>query len=329
MRRTTGTITAGLLIAAAALSSGTALAAPGKARGNAGTHQSQHDRIVHYWTAERRASAIPRDIRLPSARTKGGKPGRPGGGGGDGGDTGGDASGVVTGATWLDSNAAVAKTTGKVFFTMGGVRYVCSGSAISGEVDMVLTAGHCVWDDTDEFATTWTFWPDYYAGMPETEAWSATSLFTTQGWHDTDGRDFPNDAGIAVVTGPTGATLGDALPSMGFSTATDTFSAFGYPAAKKYKGATLTYCQGPGTQETGRDAGAVSIACDMTGGSSGGPWYDMLNGTGDITSLNSYGYSGLNRMFGPTFDMDQESPLLGAAKDGKCDASEHCEDLAG
>ena len=50
------------------------------------------------------------------------------------------------------------------------------------------------------------------------------------------------------------------------------------------------------------------MACNMTGGSSGGPWIaDSTNpGTieGKVASLNSYGYSGLTVMFGPKFTSD-------------------------
>ncbi len=43
----------------------------------------------------------------------------------------------------------------------------------------------------------------------------------------------------------------------------------------------------------------------MTGGSSGGPWFGSFNegnGTGTLTSLNSYGYGGQAVMYGPKFN---------------------------
>ena len=293
-----------------------------------GTQQSSHDRIDAYWTAQRRASAIPRDVTRPAARGKGGG-NKPGHGGGHGGGPGGvGTGGVVTGATWADSSAPVVKTTGKVYFTMGGANYVCSGSAVAGSVNLVLTAGHCVWDDADGYATNWMFWPAYDNGNKPYGTWTASALFTTDGWHMAGGRDFPNDAGIAVVSDGSGrelATVLGSLPAMGDSTTASgtTFSAFGYPAAKKYKGGTLTYCEGPGELGYDGDQETVSIACDMTGGSSGGPWYDASGGTGEITSLNSYGYGGLNRMFGPTFD-GQEAAAFTAADDGVCSSGEVC-----
>src|SRR6187551_2621161 len=67
--------------------------------------KAEHDRIVHYWTAERIAGAIPRDFE----RTTGGKlvpKARPGGGGGT-------PSGAVTGASWT-LGTTIFQRTGKV-----------------------------------------------------------------------------------------------------------------------------------------------------------------------------------------------------------------------
>ena len=49
------------------------------------------------------------------------------------------------------------------------------------------------------------------------------------------------------------------------------------------------------------------MACNMTGGSSGGPWVSTAtNTTTDdavaLRSLNSYGYSGISNMYGPKFN---------------------------
>jgi hypothetical protein len=45
------------------------------------------------------------------------------------------------------------------------------------------------------------------------------------------------------------------------------------------------------------------MACNMTGGSSGGPWLSGFEGTSPaLSSLNSYGYQGLSNMYGPKFN---------------------------
>ena len=65
------------------------------------------------------------------------------------------------------------------------------------------------------------------------------------------------------------------------------------------------------------------MACNMTGGSSGGPWLaDTTNpGTteGRVASLNSYGYSGLTYMFGPKFTSATVT-IQGDAIDGSATA---------
>lgn len=331
MRSATGiTATLSLMLASAAL----ALAGPATASSVAdganaaagaanAAERSTHQRIVDYWTPERRASALPREMTLPSTRAKGGKPGPPGGGGGD-------TTTTVTGAVWTDKTAPVARTTGKVYFTMGGTNYVCSGSAVAGSVNLVLTAGHCVWDDADGFASYFLFWPGYDNGTKPYGTWSATSLFTTADWHATGGHDWPDDAGLAVVTDGVGGTLSQSLgtlPAMAGSSGSNldgqTYSAFGYPAAQKYKGQTLIYCQGPVVTGWDGNPDTMSMACDMTGGSSGGPWFSAAGGTGEIVSVNSYGYRGVTRMFGPTFD-GAESTMSSAAADGTCGEGEVC-----
>src|SRR4051794_7302257 len=62
---------------------------------------------------------------------------------------------------------APTSTHGKVFFTLGGVDYVCSGTALlSANKSVVWTAGHCVIDPAHpgDFATNWQFVPAYKDG---------------------------------------------------------------------------------------------------------------------------------------------------------------------
>jgi hypothetical protein len=61
------------------------------------------------------------------------------------------------------------------------------------------------------------------------------------------------------------------------------------------------------------------LACDMTGGSSGGPWLvgnltasQIAGGAGSVGSVNSYGYSGLRYMFGPRFNSSTQSTFSAA-----------------
>ena len=50
------------------------------------------------------------------------------------------------------------KEFGKVFFTLAGTNYVCSGSStVSANNGLVQTAGHCLNEGPGAFATNFTF----------------------------------------------------------------------------------------------------------------------------------------------------------------------------
>jgi hypothetical protein len=304
--------------------------------------RSEHDRVVSYWTAERIASAKVRDfVRdgnrfVPRARPA------PGGG--------------VTGASWT-GGGPVLDLTGKVYFTMAGGNWQCSGSVVSdggrSGYSMVLTAGHCAIDETNgQFATNWMFMPNWDA-QPATFATACTgSLYGC--WTSAGGGGIYAHYGFAtagsfndqavthdwalVVVGP-GGKLGGQLDGSKSSggvggsyaiqfnlpgqpatvSAGNRLSAFGYPAAGKYKGKDLTWCAGSIGQDAFTDDLTWSMPCNMTGGSSGGPWFEGLNeanGSGGVlSSLNSYGYSGDNSMYGPKFNDDAHATYNAALTD--------------
>ena len=122
------------------------------------------------------------------------------------------------------------------------------------------------------------------------------------------------DWGFAVVGGggKTGtslqldATVGTYGYTPSAMSGNTTVDAFGYPAAGKYHGNELTYCQGPLGFDALTGNTNYKLACGMTGGSSGGPWFSGFNAAngsgGTIQSLNSYGYSGQSNMYGPIFN---------------------------
>jgi hypothetical protein len=286
----------------------------------AARERAEHNRIVSYWTPARVRAAVPRDFAFDSVRGFHQVPNaKPGGGGGGGGNT--------TGASWPNGTGKVYKVTGKVLFTMAGAQYVCSGTALAnsrGATDgVVITAGHCVYDEANgAFATNWLFVPQYDSNPTFTCAstawgcWTAKALVVHNGF--ASAGSFNNQAalydwGFAVVGGggkTSGANID--LDSLGTFSKTDSemsvntvAAAYGYPAAGKYKGKDLTYCQGPTTRDTNPGTNNYKLACGMTGGSSGGPWLsgaDSSGNAGVIRSLNSYGYSGQASMYGPIFN---------------------------
>jgi V8-like Glu-specific endopeptidase len=275
---------------------------------------SEHDRIVAYWTHQRIANAKPRDYVMTPSR--GLVPAvKPGGGGG---------SGAVTGASW-PSGGIVEKQTGRVLFSDADGDWICSASALSdGNMNdgysLVLSAGHCAYDGSGGWATNWMYIPDfdahptYSCASTEYGCWTARALvlskaFVTGGGFGDDTVAY--DWSIAVVGpgGKDGTTQLDAMGGYALKTSAnaigDTVWPFGYPAAGKYHGKDLTYCKGPTIRDPYGDP-TWGVACDMTGGSSGGPWLvdttAPATSAGKIASLNSYGYTGLKYMFGPIFN---------------------------
>lgn len=289
-----------------------ALGAPGTASGASGpstrvettpaaTTAAAADRVEAYWTARRMRNATSAERPSASqasttpvaqgAQTKVG-PKKPGG----------DPT----------LAASVTATTGKVFFTLGGTNYVCSGAATSSSNrDVVTTAGHCVKDGTGAWATNWAFVPAYNNGSRPYGTWTARTLVTTSGWANQG--DINYDGGFAVMNTLNGAHLTDVVggQGIGFNLARGLYyNAYGYPAAPPFNGETLKSCSGTATNDVWGGTQSQSIPCDMTGGSSGGPW---LTGS-TINSVNSFGYSGVpNRMFGPYFGSAIQSAYNTAA----------------
>ena len=239
--------------------------------------------VQGYWTAERMRDAIPAEkVRSSSAVPKA-KPVK------------------GTSATQIAPpyTSAPTRTNGKVFFSDGGVNYVCSGTALlSGNKSVVWTAGHCVHDGANGFHTNWAFVPAYADGTRPYGTWAARTLLTTTGW--ANGGDFSYDNGAAVVSTNGGQALTDVVGGRGiaFNTAREQqYAAHGYPAASPFNGQRLWVCNAPlSYDDTNQSPATLGISCDMTGGSSGGGW--IANNS--VVSVNSYGYKTLrNVMFGP------------------------------
>jgi hypothetical protein len=296
------------------------------AAGGAARATSRHDAIVAHWTEARMRAAVPRDFAFDAAHgyrivANKGKPGSSG-----------------TGASWLNGTGLVYKVTGKVYFEMNGSGWICSGTALTDSrsgYSLVVTAGHCAYDETAKgslsgFATNWLFIPQfdsnptYTCGSTAYGCWTASALVVNNGFASAGGfntRATHYDWAFAVV-GPGGKsnTQLDSLGTFGLQ-ATSPLSggtivdAFGYPAAGKYHGSDLIYCEGPVGFDALTSNTNYKLACGMTGGSSGGPWFSGFTSTGNtgtIRSLNSYGYSGQSNMYGPIFNTNTTNTLNAA-----------------
>ncbi|MBF6049888.1 peptidase [Streptomyces sp. NRRL B-1677] len=314
MRRSRRT-TAGVLLAACALvTAGTQAAAAGTAPGRAAAPAvhtaaaapADRQAVSDYWTPERMRAAAPLD--LPAAAP--GAPAAPVARGevrtvaATTPAAGSPAAFPQQGGPWTGGGAVV-KTSGRVFFTMQGRNASCSGDAVtSSNGSTVITAGHCV-KYQGNWHTNWTFVPGYHDGQTPYGTWAATKTLSTPQWVASEDMNY--DVGIAVVAPLGGKRLGDTVGGQGvqFNGAYNKpMYSFGFPAAAPYDGTKLIHCSGNSTKDflLTKDHG---LSCNMTGGSSGGPWFasfDEATGTGLQASVNSFGYTFLpNTMFGPYF----------------------------
>ncbi|MDG4785433.1 hypothetical protein O7626_05715 [Micromonospora sp. WMMD1102] len=287
-----------------------------------GADVTEHQAIVAYWTPERMRAARPVEespayrqavrqyvesgqtarrtapdrgarLTIPPAAGELGTPG----------------SGPVPAA--LNPNFAAnhptARTSGKVFFTMGGGNFVCSGTVINSEgQDTVWTAGHCTHPGGPggALATNWSFVPafdDDLANPRPFGTWTAARLIPAPGW--TASSNFGEDMAVAIMNTLNGQHIVTRLGGQGLDVNRGmnvAINAFGYPAEAPFDGGNLLRCSGNSQPESPGATQTVRIPCDMTRGSSGGGW--LLNWDGNFGFL--YGVnSRIDRIVGPTVMM--------------------------
>ena len=253
--------------------------------------------VADYWTAERMQSAIPGDVLAGKALERGNRSstllvekGKK------------SEVKATKGKPTIAQSEVPVKHIGKVFFTLAGSNYVCSGNAVSSANEStVSTAGHCLNEGPGAFATNFMFAPAYENGVSPYGKWTAESLHAPRQW--SDNGDMTYDTGFAVMQPLDGRTLTDVVGGSGvaFNEARGlTYKSYGYPAAAPFNGETLKSCTGTAVNDPNNPQfGTQGISCDMTGGSSGGPWFIGTSSAGVQNSVNSYGYNRSAVMYGP------------------------------
>ena len=294
---------------------------------------ARHAEAVAFWTHARVAQARSLDLVVDPAtgeyRRQAGPPScvpkwHPD----CGGDGGGDPDPTLDGDWAGTDGGPIESTVGKVLFAFGKQYYVCSATLVNlgGDREPVaLTAGHCVLDERkDKFASQWIFIPDYdgapaplnksntsYCDDTVHGCWTAAALVTTTGWAD---GDFNYDVGFARLgsggkSGQSLAITDTITTSQGLeftSSVGEEVDALGYPAADPYDGTKLIACTGVPFSDGNAGAATQGLACTMTGGSSGGPWFTGVTPGSDevglAQSVNSYKYTNDDStMYGPIF----------------------------
>lgn len=273
-----------------------------------------------------------------------------------GGGSGGGESYIVTNAIW-DTGGAVQTAAGRIYFEMPGnskrkgrwTGYVCSGTVANDDStagrSVIITAAHCIYDDANKaFARNVLFIPnqdgttgsgtDKNCNNDPLGCWTPSFGVVDVNWTTTT---FPNniewDYAYYVVS-DTDAHVGAAAPSNSLDIAAGSLAVSfltpniddGDPSATSIdfthamgysynNDPNLMYCAEDMTTE-----GTVNwwlASCDLSGGSSGGPWIqpmDVGTGSGPITSVNSWGYTSAPGMAGPKLDNTSAGCLFTEAK---------------
>jgi V8-like Glu-specific endopeptidase len=218
-----------------------------------------------------------------------------------------DGDTMGQGLRWAHAGA-VTRTTGKVFFTLDGTNYVCSGTAISSaRQDVVLTAAHCVGNATGRWASNWLFVPGYRDGTQPYGAFTARKFYVSRQWSGDAQSASAERHDVAFVTvnpsngrrlgeavGGQPVAFGDAATKLAGKAGAGTY-VFGYPSEPPFSGEYTDYCAGA-AQRTSADAAtdAVGLDCGMTAGDSGGPWladFSPRTGTGTVIAVTTYKFS--------------------------------------
>jgi hypothetical protein len=185
---------------------------------------------------------------------------------------------------------------GRVFYTLGGREYSCTGTAVrSANRSLVLTAGHCVNAGPGAYATDWVFVPGYRNGHRPYGSWPAARLVAPTGWVRSGAT--PDDVGFAVVAPQHGRRLTDVVGGLpvDFDGPRGAYVwAVGYPAAAPDNGDRALYCRGAERPDPYR-TGSQGLACSMAQGASGGPW---LTAGADgrpaaVSAVTSFTYRGM------------------------------------
>jgi V8-like Glu-specific endopeptidase len=218
-----------------------------------------------------------------------------------------------TSETIADPTLPQYRVNGVIFISEGaGIGFGrCSGtSVVSPNKSVVITAGHCVYDEGIWSDRKWVFVPGYHHGERPFGTFTARWLGTTPAWHAHENENYDVGAGV-VGRNEKGQTLAAAVGADRLKTGlspNQTFDVYGYPVEKPFNGGTLQVC--PQTAFEGHDFGSffepgpldLAISCDDSAGGSGGGWViegDVVNG------VTTYGYpSDPFTNFGPYFGGD-------------------------
>lgn len=272
---------------------------------------------------------------------------------------------TVSNAPWTHGGA-IQYAAGRLYFEMPDNRrmrrwsgYVCSGTVsydgVTGR-SIIITAAHCVYDDVNKaFARNVLFIPnqdqttgsgtDLNCSNDPIGCWVPSLGVVDDNWTS---RTFPDnipwdyafyvveDSGAHQGTAASSDILDQAVSGFTLSFDDPVYADFTHALGYSYsEDPHFMYCAENISTE-GSDNWWLP-SCDLSGGSSGGPWIqpmDEINGTGPIISVNSWGYTTSSGMAGPilagtsaecVFQQAKTVALPGSNSDGEAGVAAICQ----
>jgi len=230
---------------------------------------------------------------------------------------------------------------GKIFFDTPEGHAVCSGTVVKdvnhpGKSNLVWTAGHCVhagsgggWYRNIMFVPAYNDYGKSEAQLTNSNPteiapygqwwadWASTSNEWIAGGSETGGDGAAYDYSVLHVKPESGAksleeTVGAAL-DIDFSAPSATevakMGAWGYPQAAPYNGLKMFKCiDRPGRLSLTTTLPTMyRIGCTMTGGSSGGGWFRVVDGETKLVSNTSIGPADNTWLAGPQLGATAEA----------------------
>jgi len=206
---------------------------------------------------------------------------------------------------------------GKLYFVQGGYSYVCSASVVQDSA--LLTAGHCLSNGSGGFSNNILFVPGKKGPSEPYGTWKCGKILIPNGYLFGGNPEYDyafckvikkgGTTSIGSVTGYLGVAWGGTNLRM--------WNSFGYPAAPPFNGQSQQTCQASLSSTVNLVSGGydnIGMGCDMTGGSSGGPWVWLYNvGGGNYANgVNSFvliknGVLQGKQMFSPYFSNDLQN----------------------
>jgi len=208
-------------------------------------------------------------------------------------------------ATQMATARAQTAAIGKLF--MNNNEY-CSASVVT-ENNIIVTAAHCCWDRSkNSWIGGWSFVPGYNNGKAPYGVFAWADARVPNSW--INNGDIPSDVCLIRLQNdsaghPVSYYTGWLGRAWNFPPAQPMHS-FGYPG-NVGGGQVLEQCAGESSaQSASCGSGVLNMPCNMTFGSSGGPWIKDLN-SGNHVDATVHGYisQGCTGTFGQEFDGPQ------------------------